>query len=68
MKSGSHGVGLLTQLPGLPKQTFVSLDAVQWVLSHVDGISSQQQAIDLMQVYGTFQFYYLMKRGVFYCY
>ncbi|XP_073982946.1 GATOR complex protein Iml1 isoform X2 [Rhodnius prolixus] len=49
MKSGSHGVGLLTQLPGLPKQTFVSLDAVQWVLSHVDGISSQQQAIDLMQ-------------------
>ncbi|KAF6203441.1 hypothetical protein GE061_001772 [Apolygus lucorum] len=49
MKNPSSGVGFLSQLPSLPKYTFVSADAVQWLMSHVEGVKEEEQAIAILE-------------------
>ncbi|KAL1140271.1 hypothetical protein AAG570_000203, partial [Ranatra chinensis] len=49
MKNPLSGVGFLSQHSCLPSYTFVSADAMQWLLTHVEGITSHQQALSIMQ-------------------
>jgi len=44
------GVGFLTQHPSLPTHTFVSADAVTWLISHVEGVLCEQDAVSLLKV------------------
>ena len=50
MKHTTTGVGFLTHYPSLPSFTFVSADAVQWIISHVDDVVSEEKAVELMEV------------------
>ncbi|PSN43947.1 DEP domain-containing protein 5 [Blattella germanica] len=52
MRNNLTGVGFLTDHPSLPSFTFVSADAVQWIISHVDDITNEEQAVELMEVEG----------------
>lgn len=42
------GVGFLTTHPSLPSFTFVSADAVHWLINNLEGINSMDQAVGLM--------------------
>lgn len=42
------GVGFLTTHPSLPSFTFVSADAVHWLINHLDGVNNTDQAVNLM--------------------
>lgn len=44
------GVGFLTHHPSLPSYTFVSADAVQWLIYHVDGVLHEERAVNIMEV------------------
>ncbi|CAG0906075.1 unnamed protein product, partial [Darwinula stevensoni] len=49
MRDPKTGVGTLPVQFGLPSFTFVSGEAVLWVLGNVDGIQSAPQAVSLLQ-------------------
>lgn len=48
MRQPVTGIGFLTTHPSLPSFTFVSADAVSWLIDHLDGIVNTVQAVDLM--------------------
>jgi hypothetical protein len=50
MKHPSSGVGFLSQHSSLPSHTFVSADAVQWLVTHTEGNMSHYQAVNIMEV------------------
>ena len=50
MKSSSGGMPFLEgKINDLPPFTFISYEAVAWLLEQVEGITTEQEAIDLMQ-------------------
>lgn len=51
LKHSTSGVGFLNNLhSNFPAYTFVSADAVQWLLTHLEGITTPETAIALLQV------------------
>lgn len=44
------GVGFLTHHPSLPSYTFVSADAVLWLIRHVEGVPHEEKAVEIMEV------------------
>lgn len=48
MRHPITGVGFLTTHPSLPSLTFVSADAIQWLINRLDGIDNNDQAINIM--------------------
>lgn len=44
------GVGFTIQTVSLPSNTFVSIDAIQWLIYHVEGINDIEKAKDKMEV------------------
>jgi hypothetical protein len=50
MRNTVSGVGFLTHHPSLPSYTFVSADAVQWLICHVEGVLHEEKAVDIMEV------------------
>jgi hypothetical protein len=44
------GVGFLTHHPSLPSYTFVSADAVNWLICHVEGVLHEEKAVTIMEV------------------
>lgn len=49
MKSPQRGINFLLKYNNLPPLTFISSEAVIWVVEHVDGVSNDKEAIDLLQ-------------------
>jgi DEP domain-containing protein 5 len=49
MKSSHGGLNFLDKSNNLPSFTFVSYEAISWLLEHVDGISNEKEAVELMQ-------------------
>lgn len=50
MKSPSRGLSFLESKPnGLPPYTFISAEALSWVLEQVEGVANDQEAIELLQ-------------------
>ncbi|GLH03982.1 uncharacterized protein GBIM_09784 [Gryllus bimaculatus] len=49
MRHPEKGVGFLTQHPSLPSYTFVSADAVQWLIAHVEGVQNEECAVSIME-------------------
>ena len=50
MKSSTGGMTFLDgKSNNLPPYTFISYEAVAWLLEQVEGISTEREAIDLMQ-------------------
>lgn len=48
MKSSVVGLIFLYSQQSLPSCTFVAADAVNWLISHVDGISNNDKAIQVI--------------------
>ena len=46
----SKGVSFLPEMKGLKLSSFLSVEAISWIKQHLDGISSNEQAIHLCQV------------------
>ena len=50
MKSSVRGLNFLeSKSNDLPPYTFVSYEAVAWLVEHIDGIATEQEAIEVMQ-------------------
>ncbi|XP_066303261.1 GATOR1 complex protein DEPDC5-like isoform X6 [Branchiostoma lanceolatum] len=49
MKDSTTGVGFLPDQRDLPANSFISAEAVAWVLEAVDGVVSHLQAVELLQ-------------------
>nr|XP_024217178.1 GATOR complex protein DEPDC5 isoform X3 [Halyomorpha halys] len=49
LKNPHSGISFLNTHPSFPSNTFVSADAVQWLIAHLEGVSNQQQAINILQ-------------------
>ena len=50
MRNTVSGVGFLTHHPSLPSYTFVSADAVLWLIRHMEGLPREEKAVDIMEV------------------
>lgn len=50
MRHQVTGVGFLAHHISLPSMTFVSADAVQWLIKHVEGVTNQQSAEQILEV------------------
>jgi len=48
MRNATSGLTILPKQDALPANTFVSADAVVWLLEHVEGIFSEKDAIEVM--------------------
>ena len=46
----SKGVSFLPEMKGLKLSSFLSVEAISWIKQHLDGITSNEQAIHLCQV------------------
>ena len=49
MRHPVSGVGFLAHHISLPSMTFVSADAVQWLIKHVEGVSNQHSAEQILE-------------------
>lgn len=50
MKSATGGLSFLEgKMNDFPPYTFISFEAVMWLLEQVEGIPSEREAIDIMQ-------------------
>merc|ERR1740128_1021909 len=49
MKSSVRGMNFLGNSNDLPLHTFVSHEAVAWVIEHIEGVKTDKEAIDLLQ-------------------
>lgn len=47
MRNPITGVGFLTQHQSLPSHTFVSADAVTWLMNHLEDINDLEQAMQV---------------------
>lgn len=48
MRHPISGVGFLTTHPSLPSFTFVAADAVHWLMNHLEGVTSIDKAVLIM--------------------
>jgi len=48
MRTGSISLCLLPKHEALPQNTFISADAVVWLLEHVEGVNTEKQAVQMM--------------------
>lgn len=44
------GVGFVTRHMGLPQNSFVSDDAVSWLVNNVTSLNDRNEAVELLQV------------------
>lgn len=44
------GLSFLPEIKGLKPFSFLSVEAILWIMQHVDGVTSKEQAIQLCQV------------------
>ncbi|XP_037282143.2 GATOR complex protein Iml1 isoform X4 [Rhipicephalus microplus] len=49
MKNPSDGICILPKQGGIPQNSFISVEATTWVRDHVEGVHSDQDAIQLLQ-------------------
>ncbi|XP_063239930.1 GATOR complex protein Iml1 isoform X2 [Bacillus rossius redtenbacheri] len=49
MRQPATGVGFVSLHPSLPSCTFVSADAVQWLVASVEGVSREEPAVAIME-------------------
>ncbi|XP_014258974.1 GATOR complex protein DEPDC5 isoform X2 [Cimex lectularius] len=49
MKNPAVGVGFLSLFPSLPRYTFVSADAVNWLIHHMEGVNTTEKAQSVME-------------------
>lgn len=56
-----NGLFVNKQTAGLPKYTFVSYDAVTWLMNNVANFNNRQDAVDRFQVNYFGVFYYLIR-------
>lgn len=49
LKHSTSGLTFLNVQSSFPAFTFVSADAVQWLMAHLEGITTQQKGIELLQ-------------------
>jgi DEP domain-containing protein 5 len=49
MKNPINGVPFLEPMPSLPSCTFVSYDAVQWLLNRIEGIFNPLEMLEAMR-------------------
>lgn len=47
MKHPITGIGFLTTQHNLPSQTFVSADAVSWLINHMEGVIAVERGIQV---------------------
>lgn len=47
MKHPVSGLGFLMSQPNLPPLTFVSADAVSWLMVHMEGVQSMDKAVQV---------------------
>ena len=50
MKDSSKGLSFLNNQYGLPSFSFISADATFWVMERVQGVTSEDDAIHIMEV------------------
>lgn len=50
MKHPLTGVGFMVQTVSLPSNAFVSIDAIQWIINHVEGVTDIEKAKAKMEV------------------
>lgn len=48
MKNPITGVGFLTQHQSLPSYTFISADAVSWLINHLENVADIDQAMEVL--------------------
>lgn len=48
MRNLNTGVGFLTQNQSLRNNTFISADAVAWLINHVENVSDTEQAMQIL--------------------
>lgn len=49
MKDGSKGLHFVTRPVGMPPHTFVAIEAVCWLMEHVDGVNNEKTAIGVLR-------------------
>ncbi|KAG5888099.1 hypothetical protein JTB14_021899 [Gonioctena quinquepunctata] len=49
MKHPTNGLLFITLQPNLPNTTFVTADAVNWLMSHMEGITTIEKGVQIMQ-------------------
>ncbi|CAG2065594.1 unnamed protein product, partial [Timema podura] len=49
MRHPQTGVVFLMHHASLPSFTFISADAVQWVIGHMEGVVCEEQAVTIME-------------------
>lgn len=49
MRNPNTGISFISKTPPLPNTTFVSVDAIMWLMEHVEGVSSEKRAIAIME-------------------
>ena len=57
---GRKGLTFLPELKGLKPASFLTVEAISWILQNVDGVNSKEQAIQLCQVSGFVSLYCLV--------
>jgi len=49
MRNPNTGISFISKTTPLPSTTFVSVDAVMWLMEHVEGVTSEKRAIGMME-------------------
>ena len=49
MRNPNTGISFVSKTAPLPQSTFVSAEAVMWLMEHVEGVSSEKRAIGIME-------------------
>lgn len=50
MRHPLHGIGFFSPQTSLPSNAFVSSDAVSWLRNHMDSVTTQEQAVQILEV------------------
>lgn len=59
MCNSQVGVGFVNKHIGLPQNTFVSNDAVTWLINNINNFNSRNEAVERLQVT-----YYIIKYSI----
>ena len=49
MRNPNTGLSFVSKNTPLPQSTFVSAEAVMWLMEHVEGVTSEKRAIGMME-------------------
>ena len=49
MRNPTTGISFISKTPSLPNTTFVSVDAVMWLMGHVEGVTREKRAIGMIE-------------------